>query len=108
MVKCILSGTLLLSNRFVVYLSVTYLSSWSLAIVECLFLAAPWVCLQLMIVVYPDHTHLLFLWSNFLHLKCQQLAQNMHFVLCNVLGVNTLSFSMMSSSGRVIFIYYIT
>ena len=32
----------------------------------------------------------------------------MHLVLCIVFGVNTLSFSMMSSSGRVIFIYYIT
>ena len=25
------------------------------------FLAVPWVCLQFVIVVFPDHTHLLFL-----------------------------------------------
>ena len=25
-----------------------------------LFLAVPWVCLQIVIVVFPDHTHLLF------------------------------------------------
>ena len=25
-----------------------------------LFLAVPWVCLQFVIVVFPDHTHLLF------------------------------------------------
>ena len=36
------------------------LSSWCLAIVVWLFFAAPWVCLQFVIVVFPDHTHLLF------------------------------------------------
>ena len=29
--------------------------------VEWLFLAVPWVSLQFVIVVFPDHTHLLFL-----------------------------------------------
>ena len=28
--------------------------------VEWLFLAVPWGCLRLVIVVFPDHTHLLF------------------------------------------------
>ena len=37
------------------------LSSWCLVIVVWLFRAVPWVCLQFVIVVYPDHTHLLFL-----------------------------------------------
>ena len=37
------------------------LSSWCLVIVERLFLAVPWGCLQFGIVVFPDHTHLLFL-----------------------------------------------
>ena len=36
------------------------LSSWCLVMVERLFLAVPWVCLQFVIVVFPDHTHLLF------------------------------------------------
>ena len=36
------------------------LSSWYLVIVVCLFLAVKWVCLQFVIVVFPDHTHLLF------------------------------------------------
>ena len=31
------------------------LSSWCLVIVVWLFLAAPWVCLQFVIVVFPDH-----------------------------------------------------
>ena len=36
------------------------LSSWCLVIVERLFLAVPRGCLQFVIVVFPDHTHLLF------------------------------------------------
>ena len=38
------------------------LSSWCLVMVERLFLAVPQGCLQFVIVVFPDHTHLLFLW----------------------------------------------
>ena len=33
------------------------LSSWSFVMVVWLFLAVPWVCLRLVIVVFPDHTH---------------------------------------------------
>ena len=40
-------------------------SSWCLVMVERLFLAVPRGCLQFVIVVFPDHTHLLFL--NLLH-----------------------------------------
>ena len=36
------------------------LSSWCLVIVVWLFLAVPWVCLQFVNVVFPDHAHLLF------------------------------------------------
>ena len=36
------------------------LSSWCLVMVERLFLAVAWGCLQFVIVVFPDHTHLLF------------------------------------------------
>ena len=35
------------------------LSSWCLVVVELLFLAVPWGCLQFVIVVFPDLTHLL-------------------------------------------------
>ena len=35
-------------------------SSWCLVVVGWLFLAMPWGCLRCVIVVYPDHTHLLF------------------------------------------------
>ena len=37
------------------------LSSWCLVMVERLFLAVPRGCLQFVIVVFPDHTHLLLL-----------------------------------------------
>ena len=37
------------------------LSSWCFVIVVWLFLAVQWFCLQFVIVVFPDHTHLLFL-----------------------------------------------
>ena len=33
------------------------LSSWCLVIVVCLFLTEPQVCLEFVIVVFPDHTH---------------------------------------------------
>ena len=36
------------------------LSSWCLVMVERLFLAVPWGCLPFVIVVFPDHTYLLF------------------------------------------------
>ena len=36
------------------------LSLWCLVMVERLFLAVPWGCLWFVIVVFPDHTHLLF------------------------------------------------
>ena len=37
------------------------LSSWCLVVVGWLFLAVPWGCLQFVILVLPDNTHLLFL-----------------------------------------------
>ena len=35
------------------------LSSWCFMMVEWLFLGVPWGCLLFVIVVFPDHTHLL-------------------------------------------------
>ena len=39
------------------------LSSWRLLMVERLFLAVPQGCLWFVIVVFPDHTHLLFFYK---------------------------------------------
>ena len=36
------------------------LSSWCLVIVAWLFIMEPLCCLQFLIVIFPDHTHLLF------------------------------------------------
>ena len=44
-----------------------YLSSWCIVMVERLFLAVPWSCLRFVIVVFPDHTHLLFLYVMMLY-----------------------------------------
>ena len=38
------------------------LSSWCLVMVERLFLSMPQGCLRFVIVVFSDHTHLLFLY----------------------------------------------
>ena len=44
-----------------------YLSSWCLVMVERLFLEVPQGCLGFVIVVFPDHTHLLLFMFFFLN-----------------------------------------
>ena len=44
------------------------LSSWCLVVVGWLFLAVPWGCLRFVIVVFPDHTHLLLPMAHFIML----------------------------------------
>ena len=43
------------------FVALLCLSSWCLMIVVWLFLTMQWVCLQFLIVVFPDNTHLQFL-----------------------------------------------
>ena len=45
------------------------LSSWCIVMVERLFLAVQWGCLRFVIVIFPDHTHLLFLVSRTVSLQ---------------------------------------
>ena len=52
------------------------LSSWCLVVVGGLFLAVPRGCLQFVIVVFPDHTHLLFLYGYIENLKKKSLLKN--------------------------------
>ena len=67
------------------------LSSWCLVMVERLFLAVPRGCLQFVIVVFPDHTHLLFFYLSLDHnealtgfvLETTQLNR-FRFVLYNI------------------------
>ena len=51
------------------------LSFWCLVMVERLFLAVPRGCLQFVIVVFPDHTHLLFLKNNMFRRSRTHLKQ---------------------------------
>ena len=62
----------------------------SLMIVVLLFLAVPWVCLQFVFVVFPDHTHLLYLRliSHVTHIK----NVFFHFVVYLFLKKNTKHF----------------
>ena len=41
------------------FVALLNLSSWCLVMVERLFIEVPWGCLRFVIVVFPDHTHLL-------------------------------------------------
>ena len=52
------------------------LSSWCLVMVERLFLTVPRGCLQFVLVVIPDHTHLLFY-----YVKCRRHVISYH-ILC--------------------------
>ena len=56
------------------------LSSLCLMMVERLFLAVPWGCLRFVIVVFPDHTHLLFLNKKYLDSRILNKAS-----LCKIL-----------------------
>ena len=64
------------SFAIILLVALLSLSSWCLVIVVWLFLVVPWVCLQFVIVVFPDHTHLLFLTVGFLSLR--------YLVVCTV------------------------
>ena len=62
------------------------LSSWCLVVVERLFLAVPQGCLRFVIVVFPDHTHLLFLICKILHV----LTRVKFLLTCNIIkGANS-------------------
>ena len=52
------------------------LSSWCLVMVELLFLAVPRHCLQFVIVVFSDHTHLLFLMVTSQSFLCSALIED--------------------------------
>ena len=54
------------------------LSSWCLVRVAWLFLAVPWGCLRFVIVVFPDHSHLLYLRK----FRGQQQLCHMFYLFC--------------------------
>ena len=50
------------------------LSFWCLLMVERFFLPVPQGCLQFVIVVFPDHTHLIFLFTNPYSRVCKKIV----------------------------------
>ena len=68
------------------------LSSWCLVMVERLFLTVPLGCLQFVIVVFPDHTHLLLWmydirWADSILTGCRVYLILLYFT-CSVCHVN--------------------
>ena len=96
------------------------LSSWWLVMVERLFLAVPSGCLRFVIVVFPDHTRLLFLNADF---SLRWMTKNISFFIsvkptrqCNTFGflmnlgpkgllgtLKSLSFASSSASSKSAF-----
>ena len=67
------------------------MSSWCLVVVGRLFLAVPRGCLQFVIVVFPGHTHLLFLKEK---VHSNSLNQGLKFqtgVLAGQMHINSLN-----------------
>ena len=65
------------------------LSSWCLVMVERLFLTVPLGCLQFVIVVFPDHTHLLFF---FVSHKIESQSCSLHIfkiILASIVKLHT-------------------
>ena len=60
-------AVILMGKRELVALLNLY--SWCLVMVEWLILAVPWGCLRFVIVIFPDHTHLLLLVSRTVFLQ---------------------------------------
>ena len=60
-------------------IALLYLSSWCLVMVERLFLAVPRGCLQFVIVVFPDHTHLLFFFIMIIIEPRHEISNNVAF-----------------------------
>ena len=58
---CVRSSIAIILMGKRVLVALLNLSSWCLVMVEWLFLAVPKGCLRFVIVVFPDHTHFLFL-----------------------------------------------
>ena len=70
-----------------------YLSSWCLVMVERLFLAVPRGCLRFVIVVFPGHTHLLFLIVQYnigLKIVHNKAYQNLYFMIIYFINSNQL------------------
>ena len=89
-------ATILMGKRELIAL--LNLSSWCLVMVERLFLAVPPGCLQFVIVVFPDHTHLLFFTCN-----VSKVYMNMILVVSSYAFLITMGLFIQSSPKQIIF-----
>ena len=90
------------------------LSFWCLVMVEWLFLAVPRGCLRFVIVVFTDHTHLLYYNVN-THFSCQRIVsgnqENVAKSLCHTKMVTFVSnrgrfLSLKYSFSKFVFVRY--
>ena len=58
---CVYSSFAIISMGKRELVALLCLTSWCLVIVVWLFLTIPRICLQFVIMIFPDHTHLLFI-----------------------------------------------
>ena len=72
------------------------LSSWCLVMVEQLFLAVPRGCLQFVIVVFTDHTHLLFFIGSMHRVCCVFIGRYLSMLLCFHWNVFSMHIQMLS------------
>ena len=63
-------------------IALLYLSSWCLVVGERLFLAVPRGCPRFVVVVFPDHTNLLFLLINYISFLLCILRQHYVMAVC--------------------------
>ena len=85
------------------------LSSWCLVMVERLFLTMPRGCLQFVIVVFPDHTHLLFCLKFVVQITINHLLKHFAPVACVTLKLTfrfryLVHFGLLSIVGTLFFI----
>ena len=66
------------------------LSSWCLVMVERLFLVVPRGCLQFVIVVFPDHTRLLFLHVLYMIINISCLGRESKIGICHATSYGSL------------------
>ena len=59
-----------------------YLSSWCLVMFEWFYLAVSWGCLWFVIVVFPDHIHLLFTVEVLLYSLYKNKAKTVVLFVC--------------------------
>ena len=64
------------------------LSSWCLVMVERLFLAVQLGCLRFVIVVFPDHTHLLFFKTDYRLKQLKSIAECSKRAFCNAFDLH--------------------